>query len=693
MGPTPLSRPEVRLFLTAMSILFVELLLIRWIPANVIYIGFFRNFLLMASFLGIGVGILWGRDPNRIQISPFGPLMLALVLLVTQFRVTIQLGDPSEIFFGLRENTAADINFLVLPAIVIITTLIMAGLAVPLGRLLNAMPPLKAYSIDILGSMTGVAMFTILAAAGTPPVVWFTVVAILVSLMGLASGLGRRSIVTAGSLGAILLVLFTASPANQTWSPYYRIDEYKIGDVSFIDVNGIPHQAMYPIDKKLDPYYEQVYRWFPDRTFERVLIVGAGSGNDVAIALRHGASHVDAVEIDPRIQEIGVRDHPNRPYDDPRVTRIVDDGRAFLRRATEPYDLVVFALPDSLTLVSTSANLRLESFLFTKEAFDDVRDRLTDDGIFVMYNFYREEWLPQKIAAMLQDSFGGAPIVRAYGGAAATLAAGPAVLALDGGSPPGEGVDPIDLAGAPEPATDDWPFLYLRERYIAPYYIGALAIIIVFAVLLVGRAAYRSGTSLRKFSPHFFVLGMAFLLLETKSLATFSLLFGTTWIVNALVFFAVLASVLASIAVNQRLRFRNPALLYAGLFGTIGLAVLLPPSSLLIEPVWLRYVVASALAFAPIFFANLVFTLLVPGYESGGHGVCVEPARCRRRWGDRIRRAHQRLRLAARDRRGALCDRLDARHAPADAGRSGPGSRPGPSRRGSGSAVGRRSRP
>ena len=240
--------------------------------------------------------------------------------------------------------------------------------------------------------------------------------------------------------------------------------------------------------------------------------------------------------------------------------------------------------------------------------YKQVRELLADDGIFVMYNYYREDWLPQKMAGMLDASFGGPPIVRLYGGSAATLAAGPAVLALNGATPPGEGVDRLELAGAPQPATDDWPFLYLRERFIAPYYIAALAIIIAFAVLLVGRAAYRSGTTFRQFSPHFFVLGVAFLLLETKSLATFSLLFGTTWIVNALVFFAVLASVLAAIAVNRRVRFRNPALLYAGLFGAIALAIVLPPASLLIDPIWLRYLVASALAFAPIFFANLVFS-------------------------------------------------------------------------------------
>jgi hypothetical protein len=598
----------MRLFLTATSLLFVELLLIRWIPANVIYVGFFRNFLLMASFLGIGLGILWGRDPKRSPVSTFGPLLLGLVIMVTQFRVTIQLRDPSEIFFGLTESSAADINFFVLPALVIVTTLIMAGLGLPLGRLLTSMPPLKAYGIDILGSMTGIALFTLLSAGGTSPIVWFGVLAGLCCLMGIGAGLRRRSVVTAGSMVGVLLVTYASSSPNQSWSPYYRIDEYSVGGVSTLDVNGIPHQAMRATNDIKDPFYEQVYRWFPERTYERVLIVGAGSGTDVAVALAHGASQVYAVEIDPVIQDIGARDHPDRPYDDPRVIRINDDGRAFLRRTTTRFDLIVFALPDSLTLVSTSANLRLESFLFTSEAFDDVRARLAENGIFVMYNFYREDWLPQKLAAMLQTSFGGPPIMRAYGDSAATLAAGPLVLALEGGDPPGDGVDRINLAGAPEPATDDWPFLYLRDRFIAPYYLAALAIIIAFATVMVVSGARRSGTRLGQFSPHFFVLGIAFLLLETRSLATFSLLFGTTWVVNSLVFFAVLASVLAAIVVNQRVRFRNPLPLYAALFGSLALAIVLQPASLLIEPVWLRYVVAAALAFAPIFFANLVFS-------------------------------------------------------------------------------------
>ena len=589
-----LARPSVRLFLTAATILFVELLLIRWIPANVFFIGFYRNFILMASFLGIGVGILWGRDPRRVRVSPFGPVLLSLVLLVTSVQILVR-------------TEAQGVEFLVLPALVVLVSVIMAGLAVPLGALLTSMPPLRAYATDILGSMSGIAAFTVLSGIGTHPIVWFALVAMLVAVLGLSAGLHRGSWVTALSLMGVLVVVGLSIRPSQMWSPYYRIDQYDVEGVSNIDVNGIPHQAMWPVDRIREPFYEQVYRWFPGRQFDNVLVVGAGTGTDVALALTKGSRHVDAVEIDQTIQAIGVRDHPNRPYEDARVTRIVDDGRAFLRRTDQKYDLVIFALTNSLTLVSTSANVRLESFLFTREAFEGVRDHLTDDGTFVLYNYYREEWLPRKIAGMLDDVFGGPPVVRLYGGGTAALASGPSVVALGGAAPPGDTVDLMSLDAAPVAATDDWPFLYLREPGVAPYYVVSLGLIIVFAVVLVARAAFRSGTSIGRFSPHFFVLGAAFLLLETRSLVTFSLLFGSTWVVNSLVFFAVLASVLAAIAIQSRVRIRSPRLLYLGLFGSIALSLAVQPASLLIEPVWLRYVLATMLAFAPVFFANLVF--------------------------------------------------------------------------------------
>src|SRR4029079_12954542 len=110
--------------------------------------------------------------------------------------------------------------------------------------------------------------------------------------------------------------------------------------------------------------------------FASVLIIGAGSGNDVAAALRYGATHVDAVEIDPAINDIGRADHPNRPYQDSRVTIHIDDGRSFIRRTNRTYDLIVYALVDSLVLHSGYSGLRLESFLFSQEAFNEVAAHL-----------------------------------------------------------------------------------------------------------------------------------------------------------------------------------------------------------------------------------------------------------------------------------------------------------------------------
>jgi hypothetical protein len=611
LDPVPFLRdPRVRLVLTSAALLFTELLLIRWIPSTVKYVGFFTNFLLMASFLGIGLGILLGRSGRRLAISPFAGLLFFTTLVVLVAHLDVQVKSTDEIFFGLAESTSANTNFLVLPLVFVLVTAVMAALALPLGPLLKSRPPLQAYSLDICGSMAGIAGFTVLSAFWTPPLVWFSVVAILLLLLGLGSGLGPWSPISGIAMVSVLYLAVLQAGWGATWSPYYRVNLYPIqGGALDLTVDGIPHQVIWP-GAPQDALYYEVYNWFPGRTYNDVLVVGAGTGNDVAVALAHGAGHVDAVEIDPAIQQIGVTDNPLHPYDDPRVTRYTNDGRAFLRATSKHYDLVIFALPDSLTLVSSTGNLRLESFLFTVEAFQSVRDHLTSDGMFVLYNYYRDPWLVTKLDSMLQTAFGTPPILRTFEGVHAVLADGPAVAALNGAAPPGDMVEPAPSVGEPTPqqATDDWPFLYLRTATIEPHYLIALAFVLLFALLAVAGSAAVTRTPLRGFSPHFFVLGTAFMLLETRSLVSFSLLFGTTWLVNALAFFAILASVLVAILVNSLLKVRRSRPLYALLFAALAVAFVLPPEQLLLDPPWLRYLLAAVVAFAPVFLANLVFT-------------------------------------------------------------------------------------
>ena len=603
-------RPGVRLVLTSGTLLFVELVLLRWIPANVTYIGFFSNFLLMASFLGIGVGILLGRRFADLAWSPFPGLLLVVVGLILGAKLDVQLRATNEIFFGLSESHAADVNFVVLPFVFILVAAVMGALALPLGSLLRSMPPLRAYALDIVGSISGIALFTVLSVLSTEPPVWFGVIALLLTGLALARRLTRFSLINAAFVVATCGLLLGATAGGDLWSPYYRITVQRpAGSDPTISVNGIPHQAMHAVESQTaaEPFYDQIYQWFPGRTFGRALVIGAGSGTDTAYALANGVQAIDAVEIDPRILALGEREHPDHPYADPRVREYVDDGRAFLRSSSDRYDLIVFALPDSLTLVSTSANIRLESFLFTREAFASARDHLAPNGVFVLYNYYRQPWLLAKIEGMLTDVFRTAPLVRQYDapiGSAAVLAASATPF------PVADRAALVTAASAnesPAGSTDDWPFLYLRDRAIAPYYLVALSFILLVALVATVLGARLVAAPLAAFSPHFFLLGAAFLLLETRSLTIFSLLFGTTWTVNAMAFAAILASVLLAIGVNAVTR-PPRVVLYSGLAVALVIAYVLPPSALLFDPAWLRYLAAAVIAFAPVFFANLVFT-------------------------------------------------------------------------------------
>lgn len=613
-----LRRDDAQLFLVSATVLFVELLLIRWVPANVIYVGFFNNFLLLASFLGIGIGILLGRRGRRPPVPP-SVALLAVIGLVLFAKIDVRGRDDVPLHV-IAAGSPVVTDVLVLTGIVALTATVMALVAVPLGPLLRSMPPLRAYAIDVAGSLAGIAGFAALALLATPPLAWFSVVALLLGVRAVATPGGpardvRRALMTIVSAAAIVGVLALADPARapkDVWSPYYRITRTSIvADTPALMVNGIPHQAMWrAADPRKEVLYDQIYRWFPGRIFRHALVVGAGSGTDTALALRQGAGRIDAVEIDPLILELGRRDHPDRPYANVRVRTHVNDGRAFLRTSDERYDLIVFAQTDSLALVTATSNLRLESFLFTREAFASVREHLTSDGIFLLYNQYQQTFIADRIARNLELTFGSPPLVSSYALGPkvnfAVFAAGPGIAALRGGPPPGGDGGYRRAPASTLTATDDWPFQYVLEPGIPSRYVLALGAILLFALVAVLATSGVTRTAVG-LSPHFFLLGVAFLLLETRSLVTFSLLFGTTWIVNALVFFAILASVLAAIFVSARARGIPARALYAALLGALALAYLLPPSSLLIEPAWLRYVLASAIAFAPIFLANLVF--------------------------------------------------------------------------------------
>src|SRR5690606_2325228 len=119
--------------------------------------------------------------------------------------------------------------------------------------------------------------------------------------------------------------------------------------------------------------------------------------------------HIHAVEIDPVIPQFGMKYNPDKPYADPRVKLTINDGRHVLQHDDKKYDMVMFALPDSLALLSAQSSVRLESFLFTRESFEQAKNRLKPDGILILYNFYRSPFVVERIARTLEDLFGHRP--------------------------------------------------------------------------------------------------------------------------------------------------------------------------------------------------------------------------------------------------------------------------------------------
>jgi len=592
---------RTRLVLASALMLFVELALIRWTSSNNLYLVHLTNFVLLASFLGIGLGFLRagaGRD-----LFPWAPVGLAaLVAFVLVFPVRTGTGRGGQWkLVGLFDLSPLP-RPLSLAVVFVLTVATLMAIAQEVARTFATFEPLEAYRLDVVGSLTGIVTFAALSFLRLPPLGWGLVGAAVMVVL-----LGRR----AGRLPAVAIVAFVLMLGAESvmgsfqWSPYYKIHTAEApGGLVRVEVNNTPLQTALPVSviKKSSQFYLYPYTYAGPH--DDVLVIGAGTGNDVAVALDQGAKRVDAVEIDPALMQLGRDRHPDRPYSDPRVTTHVDDGRAFMERTDRHYDLILLALPDSATIVTGQSALRLENYLFTTQALTKARSLLKPGGTFAMYNYY-EPWLLDRYANTVRTVYGTAPCVQrgpSYGPRQQ------AVLSLrKDASTGGCTTTWTPRTAALEPSVDDRPFPYLGSRSIPSFYLWMLGLVLAASVVAV-RAVAGPLRTMRPYADLFF-MGAAFLLLETKNVVQFALLFGTTWAVNAAVFAGVLLSVLAAIEVARRVTIRRPVLLYAVLLAALAAAWLIPQDALLELSVVPRFLAGVTIAFLPVFVANLIFAV------------------------------------------------------------------------------------
>jgi len=560
------------------------------------------------------------------------PLALTLVLgLATQTRRIRIVAHSSEVLFLDYQEALFDLDLRIALAILyLIIGCTFALMGQELGRRFCDFPTLQAYSINTLGSLTGVLVFTALSWFTTPAYVW-AIVGFVPLLWFLRC---RKPLYLMHLLSAVLCVAIVAwSGHGAIWGPYQKISTSPL-QINMKTGNPYPHEAgQNPADIKFFPestgfnllvnglFYQQPLA-LSDASIEanpllrhlrkqydipwkfgsndRVLIVGGGSGNDAAAALRNGAKQVHVVDIDPAIVEVGRLKHPDRPYSDPRVTVTIDDARAFFRKQAGKvqYDKIAFGLVDSHVLTSSLSNIRIDSYVYTQEAFRDAARLLSPQGIMVVNFTIVSPKFADKLYRMLETGLRSPPVVlselqkQVLG---VTLVAGPGVAPLL------KQVGPRSLTSTVPPSTDDWPFFYLLEKQIGSDYLVALALILGLSTALVFFAV---PGRVRKIQWHFFWLGAAFMLLESRSITTLALLFGSTWKINSIVFAAVLLAIWLSNLVVQKLARPSSTVFY------VGLSVSLLAAYLLVQQVSAAGLglVTVILTFAPIFFAGMIFS-------------------------------------------------------------------------------------
>jgi spermidine synthase len=630
-----------RLLLASFLTLFAELAFIRWIAVEVWVFAYFKSLALLLCFVGFGLGCALAAEEKRWSSALTA--FLGLVLLVRMpWRGDALLGGLSESLGGARDiaiwstgNASGWIRYGTAALLAGALFLLIVLVFVPLGQTVSgemdrAPSALRSYSWNLVGSLLGVIAFFAVSLLMLPPAIWLGAV-----LLGFAFLQGsRRDMVLAASLIVPLVLLLHGEAPSGTqvlWTPYqqlqYTPEHTPDGEIygGTMQVNHTFYQKIVNLSDDFLARHPGLMEGTPEEdpynlpfrfaaANPSVMIVGSGTGNDVAAALRHGSRSVDAVEIDRAIMELGKQKHPEHPYDSPRVTIHVDDARSFLKRTKQNYDLILFGLLDSHSQLSDYANMRLDNFVYTEESFREASQRLKPNGVIFVKFFVDHRFLAVRLAEMLQRTFGKPALVF---GAKSAYSTSAVCFVISPGNRVEEamGADPrlaefvrkntLSFGAKPVPiTTDDWPYLYQEGRWIPRTYYSIGMLVILIAIAL-----YAQIGGVRRHPPSlfFFSMGAGFLLLETQVISRLALFFGTVWQVNGIVISALLVALLLANAVVERAKRPMPRLwTLAALLAGLAIAYWFPYERIGGSP-GIAGMIAVVVFSVPVVFAGILF--------------------------------------------------------------------------------------
>jgi spermidine synthase len=632
-----------RLALWSLLSLFFELLMIRWISSEIRVFAYFKNFVLIACFLGFGLGCyLCRRRVNLLLIVvPLLTFTLIIKLPWDSLRVFISaipayVGASSQVHvWGVPSEFSFPLLAAALAVIVPFFGLI-CFIFIPFGQLVgwyleNSGIGITAYSVNVIASLAGIILYTLLCFLYQPPITWFLVTGLI--LAGLLWRVPTLRWWVAIAL-VLCLGLLSISPGKDRrtyWSPYQKLTlirrEISGEPVAYeLSTNDSWYQQILDLSpefvKAHPELFESVpiewnaynipYHFFPQPP--SVLVLGSGMGNDVAAAVRNGAKHVTAVEIDPLILALGRKLHPENPYSSPLVCTVQDDARSYLQKSSDRFDLIVFSLLDSHTTSSHFSNIRIDNYVYTLEALQAAKKLLKPDGIFIIKFQVETPWIAGRLHGLLQSAFGHAPLQLEADSSYIAYTSGGRFFISGSEHRIQQALSDRRLAAyvakhndfqmsSASLTTDDWPYFYQHE----PGLPASVIIISVALVILCWMLLRDTGAEVRSTRWHFFFLGAGFLLLEAQIISKMALLFGTTWIVNSIVISGLLLLIVAANFLVQFVPRFPVGIAYVGIFLALFVSYAVPLEKLFFASMWAKVLMATIVLCLPVFFAGIIF--------------------------------------------------------------------------------------
>lgn len=621
---------QSKIFWLSFVLLFAEILAVRWLGIEVPVIQAFPNLVVMvclvAGSAGMGAAAVASSKPAKANAWL---LVAANAILILTLSLAVPLGLP-QLTIAL-DSSGPQIAFALLVLFVAIACLyiVFRQLGLALGVEFDKLPPLNAYSINLAGSILGVVAVGLISWFCLPP--WVSLAVIGATLVWLH----RKPWIIA--LAIALTALTFASTHSSQYSAYSKLDvipmedsQKLIGSGSYI-LNSNNHYFHFAIkilnsdelttlysEKNPSPrgkILQEYYRWLRipfivAKKKDSVLVLGAGSGNDVAFALSSGAKSVHAVEIDPVITKYGSTIHPDKPYLDSKVIVHNEDARSFLRYSPEKFDLIEFAYLDPGNTLHTSSFLRVDNYVYTAEAMKAALRHLNEGGmVSVTFATGPGHEVTKRLYQTITQAWGRPPLAyvdKSWDSVLFIFGPGAEELQIPDSL---EGLRKWPEANEPSasrPSSDDWPFLYLQFQHGAIFfYVATLLVAVVFPALILTKV--KDATISKAGWGSMFFLGQAFMLIETKSITKLSLIFGATWLVSSVVIALILVmAYLATLFVMKRTV--NIHILYGLLFASLAVEFLyeIPQASTL--PPMAVATISSLIACLPILFGGMIFS-------------------------------------------------------------------------------------